>query len=82
MARMTPSSCQGVVELAGRLARVDLWNGDIRGGEQVETTFGLNWILNEQIRVMLNYTDVDASPNRDGVDENPSLMSMRLQFAI
>ena len=77
-----PQSRWGVVELAGRLARVDLWNGDIRGGEQVETTFGLNWILNEQIRVMLNYTDVDASPNRDGVDENPSLMSMRLQFAI
>jgi phosphate-selective porin OprO/OprP len=77
-----PKSRWGVVELAARLARVDLAYDDVRGGEQTETTFGLNWILNEQMRLMLNYTDVDASPNRDGIDENPSLMSMRLQVAI
>jgi phosphate-selective porin OprO/OprP len=77
-----PRNRWGVVELAARVATVDLTDGGIAGGEQIETTFGLNWIFTRQLRLMLNYTDVDASPNRDGVDENPTLVSMRLQVAI
>jgi len=76
-----PRSKIGTFELAARLARVDLDDAAVQGGEQTEYTFGVNWIATEQFKVMLNYTDVTTEPNADGIDEDVQLLSLRLQYA-
>lgn len=77
-----PRSGWGSVELAARIARLDLSDGDIEGGEQTELTLGLGWTVTEQIRLMVNYTDIQAEPNRNGIDEDLSLVSLRLQYSM
>jgi len=77
-----PRAGWGSVELAARIAHLDLNDGDIDGGEQTELTLGLGWTITEQIRLMVNYTDVQAEPNRDGIDEDVSLLSFRFQYSM
>jgi phosphate-selective porin OprO/OprP len=81
-AAVKPGDGWGTLELAARVGRLDLSDGDIEGGEQIEYTFGLGWTITEQIKVMVNYTDIDADPNRDGIDEDVSLWSARLQYSM
>jgi phosphate-selective porin OprO/OprP len=60
----------GALELAVRYSTVDLNfnegvvgaatpDGGVRGGEQSIWTFGLNWYLNPNIRVILDYQDIE-----------------------
>ena len=55
----------GAWELGARYAGIDLNDGDVAGGELDEITLGLNWYLNANTRVMLNYLMADL----DGVGD-------------
>jgi len=45
----------GALELAVRVSRVDLDDKGIQGGVANDTTFGINWYLNPNTRIMINY---------------------------
>ena len=77
-----PGGKWGTLELAARVGHLDLSDGDVEGGKQIEYTFGLGWTITEQIKVMVNYTDIDADPNRNGIDEDVSLYSVRFQYSM
>ncbi|MEQ1800765.1 MAG: porin [Gammaproteobacteria bacterium] len=76
---IAPRGQWGAVEVAARYGSLDLTDGDVTGGEESNLALGVNWYLNRNCRLMLNYIDVDASPNRDGVDESPSIWQVRAQ---
>ncbi|MFQ5511182.1 MAG: OprO/OprP family phosphate-selective porin [Candidatus Krumholzibacteriia bacterium] len=54
-------SGHGAVELAVRVAFLDLNSAPVLGGEMTDVTVGVNWYLNPNTRVMMNYvrSDVD-----------------------
>jgi len=61
----------GAWEVALRLSHVDLSDGAIRGGRQTDVTAGLNWYINDDSRLMLNYVhgrvnDRSVPPAVDG----------------
>lgn len=74
-----PRGDWGAVEVAVRYGSLDLTDGDVAGGEEKNLALGVNWYLNSNCRLMVNYIDIDASPNRDGIDESPSLWQVRAQ---
>ena len=45
----------GAWEVAARYSKLDLNDGMIRGGDIENYTLGLNWYLNANIKIMLNY---------------------------
>jgi len=75
---------KGALELAARVSWVDLTDQDITGGEESNVSLGLNWYLNEQIRVMTNLIkvlNVDRPGNEyDG--EDPWIFGLRLQWVL
>ena len=85
----------GAWEIAVRYSTIDLnWNeglagfatpaGGVRGGEEEIWTFGVNWYLNNQIRVMFNFLDIDVDRlNGAGVQIGQELqvVGSRVQFA-
>ncbi len=75
-----PKGHHGAWELAGRYSYLDL-NGDtILGGREENLSLGLNWYANSQVRLMLNYIEVDVDEHAGDVD--PVFIQMRLQVAI
>ena len=50
----------GAWELGLRLSYVDLNGGDIRGGKEGNLTAGLNWYIDPNMRVMLNYIHAEV----------------------
>lgn len=70
----------GAVELVARYSTLDLTDLDTApGGEEANTAVGVNWYWKPNCRLMVNYIRADADPNRNGVDESPSLVQARLQ---
>jgi phosphate-selective porin OprO/OprP len=61
----------GAWEVALRLSYVDLTDGTVSGGRQTDLTAGLNWYLNDDARVMLNYVygRVNDRANSPAVDD-------------
>ena len=57
----------------------------ILGGDERDLSFGVNWYLNRNVRLMMDDTIVKvkkgtaAIPNRDG--QNLNIVGVRLQFA-
>ena len=66
--------CTGAWELKARYEFLDLEDGNIDGGEQTSITVGVNWHLNPNTRIMLEYflTTVDGTPA--GYDADPNTM--------
>jgi phosphate-selective porin OprO/OprP len=56
----------GAWQIAARYSHLDLEDADINGGELDTVTAGLNWYLNPNTRVMLNYVFADADDRYDG----------------
>ncbi|MFO7597950.1 MAG: porin [Desulfocurvibacter africanus] len=80
----SPEGGMGAWELAARWSALDLNSQDVRGGKLQDVTAGVNWYLNPNTRVMLNYvhamvTDRDS----DGVviddRESADIVQMRFQ---
>jgi phosphate-selective porin OprO/OprP len=65
----------GAIELAARFSYLDLEDGSARGGRQFDTTLGVNWYLNAQVRLMLNW--VRAHVAGEG---NANMLQTRLQL--
>jgi len=60
----------GAIELALRFASIDLTDSGAAGGEMWDLTAGVNWYLNPNTRVMLNYVhaEVDDRGTGGGLD--------------
>lgn len=75
-----PESSFGALELTTRYSRIDLDSTDVRGGFEHNFTVGLNYYLNEHVRVMLNY--IRAHSERRGVTDDPNIILLRTQFVL
>lgn len=67
----------GAWEVAMRYSRLDLNDGPVRGGEMTDWTFALNWYLNANTRIMLNY--IVAEPENDLSDGQVRILQSRVQ---
>jgi phosphate-selective porin OprO/OprP len=68
----------GGVELVGRVSHLDLNDGSVFGGTQLDVTVGLNWHLAERRRVMLNLVRAQVD---DGIANEPIwILQTRLQL--
>lgn len=71
----------GAWEVALRYSSLDLNDEDILGGEMADLTLGLNWYLNQYVRISANYVSVlDVSGGARDADE-PDIYEMRVQLA-
>ena len=68
----------GAWEAALRYSHLDLNDGVIRGGEEENYALGLNWYLNPNTRVMLNY--VRAAIDHDLYDGDLDILQSRFQI--
>jgi len=66
----------GAIELAARYSFIDLNDGP-SVGEMTDYTGGVNWYLNPNTRVMLNY--VHSEYEEPGVDDSADLLMLRFQ---
>ncbi len=79
MKQIKPKSKYGAIELAVRYSTLDLEEKTVTGGEEDNITLGINWHINRNMRVMANYIDVKADPNRNGIIEDVNILQMRFQ---
>ncbi len=82
--RIQPLHDYGAVELAARYSGIDLNDADITGGAEHNLTFGLNWYIHKQLRIMANYifvlTDNNANDNGTVIgQDSPHILQMRIQ---
>ncbi len=78
--QIKPKGKLGAWELAARFSTINLTDQDIKGGQEDNTTFGVNWYPNRNLRLMANYVLVSADPNRNGVKDEPRIMQFRAQY--
>ena len=73
----------GALELTARYSELDLSDRDIDGGKLDDVTLGINWYLNPNTRVMLNYVRAKVDRLVSSVrldDAKADLLSMRFQI--
>jgi phosphate-selective porin OprO/OprP len=69
----------GAWELAARWSWLDLTDKLVEGGEENNFTFGVNWYLNPNYRLMFNYIYADAKDRVDAEDGSANIFQMRFQ---
>lgn len=67
----------GAWEVALRYSWLDLNDGPVRGGEMTDWTLALNWYVNANTRIMLNY--IIAQPENDLYDGEVEIFQTRFQ---
>jgi phosphate-selective porin OprO/OprP len=82
--KIHPQSDLGAVEVAARFSVLDLNDGEIEGGSSNIVTLGINWYLNQRIRLMANtiFVDNDKYADADGDlegEDKPSILQLRAQ---
>ncbi|UUE98610.1 OprO/OprP family phosphate-selective porin [Xanthomonas hortorum pv. pelargonii] len=70
---------RGAWELTARYSHLDLDDGRVRGGEENNVTVGVNYYVNNRLRIMLNYIDVRSE--RRGRTDNPDILLARMQLS-
>ena len=70
----------GAVELAARISELDTNGGDVRGGKELNFTFGLNWYLNPNTRLMFNYVHASVDDRIDGANGDMNIFQARIQI--
>lgn len=70
----------GAVELAVRYSSLDLTDGPVSGGEGEAVTAGINWYLNKNIRLGVNYTA--AEREKASINDSPEVIGMRIQVKL
>lgn len=71
----------GAVELAARVGAIDLTDGLVDGGEQLNASVGLNWYVSRNVRFMINGVHADVARNRRGQEETANAVTIRAQLA-
>ncbi len=74
-----PKHKWGAIELAGRVSHLDLDDGPITGGVEDNATVALNWYWTRGSRLAIDYVKIRAHPNRNGIDETPDALLLRIQ---
>jgi phosphate-selective porin OprO/OprP len=70
----------GAWEVAARLSYTDASDGNVRGGEVISFTAGLNWYLFPNLRWMLNYVHAHRQGSRGGENGRINAVETRLNF--
>jgi phosphate-selective porin OprO/OprP len=71
----------GAVEVAARLSSLDLDDDGTDGGKLDDMTFGVNWYLNPNTRLMVDYIIADLDPAAGAADGTTNILAFRWQFA-
>jgi phosphate-selective porin OprO/OprP len=72
----------GAWELAARISYLDLNDGPISGGEELNFTAGLNWSLHSNARVMFNYIRADLKDRENPFVDNGSADIVQMRFHV
>lgn len=75
-----PGGPHGAWELTARFSRIDLDDAGVLGGTEGNATLGVNYYINEHVRIMLNYIRVQSE--RRGQADNPNLLLLRAQLVL
>jgi phosphate-selective porin OprO/OprP len=70
----------GAWEVAARYSAIDLRDDGTDGGELTDVTLGLNWYLNSNTRVMMDYILADLDPTAGAADGTTGILQFRVQF--
>ncbi len=71
----------GAWEVGVRYSSIDLDDADIRGGKEDNLTLGLNWYLNPNVRVMLNYVKANVDNSEAAIsDGDANIFEARFQM--
>lgn len=74
----------GAWELAARYSKIDLNDNGEKGGQMDDITLGLNWYLENNLKLMFNYVRYDADNYEDKDsrinDQNENIYQTRLQW--
>lgn len=73
----------GAWEIAGRYSTIDLNDNDQYGGELEDFTLGVNWYMENNLKMMFNYIHYDADNYNDDskyMDQDDNIFQTRLQW--
>jgi len=59
----SPAERCGAWEIVARYSYVNLADRDIQGGSEHNTSVGVNWFVNDNVRIAANYIRADIHPN-------------------
>lgn len=70
----------GAWELAARYSHLDLDDKDVHGGQLSDITAGLNWYLNPNMKIMLNYVSTQLSADTKIGDAHSLMARFQVVF--
>ena len=70
----------GAVELAARYDYINLNDKNVRGGSEHNVTLGLNWFINQQVRLSANYIRASIHPYLDAPRRDLDIIGLRCQI--
>ena len=70
----------GAWEVAARISSLDLADDGTDNGELDDLTFGVNWYLNPNTRLMVDYIMADLDPAGAGDEGDTNVLAFRAQF--
>lgn len=72
-----PTRDIGAWELVARVSHINLDDEDVEGGKETNATLGVNWYVDDDLRLMANYVHVDSE--REDESDDPDILVMRAQ---
>jgi phosphate-selective porin OprO/OprP len=70
----------GALEAGLRYSTLDLSDQNVQGGVETNLTAGLNWYVNDNVRVMGNAVRAEAKADLAGVEQTANIGQIRLQL--